>query len=309
MGLRQALLAAAAVSSLSACATVPRSTAPAANPWQAFVANYIEATFRASPPFAVSSGRHEFDGRLPDWSPAGLAREKQRLDNAIALATAFDPALLTPEQRFERQYLIAQARGSLFWLSVADQPHTNPAYYAGAIDPSVYVTVPYAPPAVRLAAYTRYLRAIPGAAKQIKANIRTPMPISFVDYSKNAFGGFAEYFPGDGLKAFAGVGTNGQQAELRTASLAAAQAMKGLASWAEAQRPRARANFALGSQRFQQMLYDTEMVDTPLAQLETIGRADLASNQALLRAACARWAAGKSIPDCVDKMNANKPSG
>ena len=85
--------------------------------------------------------------------------------------------------------------------------------------------------------------------------------------------------------------------------------MKELADWAEAQRPSAKGNFALGAQRFQQMLADTEMVTTPLAELEAIGRADLKSNQDQLRAACARWAAGMTIPACMDKMNANKPDG
>ena len=308
------LFAAAAVagsSLLSSCAPVNRPVAqvPASTAWQAFVANYIEATFRAQPPFAVTSGRHEFDGGLPDWTPAGLANEKQRLKSAIALASAFDPASLSNEERFERDYLIAQARGSLFWIDAADQPHTNPAYYAGSLDPSVYVTVPYAPPAVRLGSYITYLRAIPKATQHIRANIKTPMPISFVDYAKSAFNGYAEYFPSDGMRAFAGVGSKADQAALKKASLAAAAAMKSLASWAEAQRPRAKGNFALGAGRFQQMLYDTEMVSTPLAELEAIGRADLKSNRDLLREACGRWAPGKSLLACMDKMNANKPNG
>jgi len=315
MSIRKSFLfAAAAVAAsgtLASCAPVtrPAAQAPQTNAWQAFVANYIEQTFRAEPPFAVTAGRHEFDGGLPDWTPAGLANEKRRLKSAIALASAFNPAGLSKEEQFEREYLIAEARGSLFWIDAADQPHTNPAYYAGSLDPSVYVTVPYAPPVVRLGSYITYLRAIPNAAKQIRANIKTPMPISFVDYAKSAFGGYAEYFPGDGLKAFAGVGSRADQANLKNASLAAAAAMKGLANWAEAQRPRAKGNFALGAQRFQQMLYDTEMVTTPLAELEAIGRADLKSNQDQLRAACARWAAGMSMMRCMEKMNADKPKG
>jgi uncharacterized protein (DUF885 family) len=315
MSIRKSLfLAAAAVTisgSLASCAPVARPPAQASTStaWQAFVANYIEQSFRADPPFAVTSGRHEFDGGLPDWTPAGLAHEKQRLMRAISLASAFNPAGLTKEERFERDYLIAEARGSLFWIDAADQPHTNPAYYSGSLDPSVYVTVPYASPEVRLGSYVTYLRAIPKAAQQIRANIKTPMPISFVDYAKSAFGGYAEYFPGDGMQAFAGVGSSAHQAALKEASLAAAAAMKGLATWAEAQRPRAKGNFALGAQRFQQMLYDTEMVTTPLAELEAIGRADLKSNQDQLRAACTRWAPKRTMMACMDKMNANKPKG
>src|SRR5688572_30038132 len=33
---------------------------------------FLERTFQLDPYFAVYQGRHEFDGQLPDWSPAGL---------------------------------------------------------------------------------------------------------------------------------------------------------------------------------------------------------------------------------------------
>ena len=146
---------------------------------------------------------------------------------------AFGDDKLSKEERFERDYLVAQAAGQLFWHETADQPHINPAYYAGNLDPSTYVVVPYAPPEVRIKAYTKYLQAIPRAAEQIRANIKAPMPLSFVDYAKSAFGGYAEYYPGDGLAAFKGVGTAADQDALKTASTAAATAMKGLADWAE----------------------------------------------------------------------------
>ena len=39
----------------------------------------IEEYLKAQPAFAVYQGRHEFDGRLPDWSAEGLAAEVKRL--------------------------------------------------------------------------------------------------------------------------------------------------------------------------------------------------------------------------------------
>jgi hypothetical protein len=51
------------------------------------------------------------------------------------------------------------------------------------------------------------------------------------------------------------------------------------------------------------------MVTTPVDELEKIGRADLASNQKLLKEACARYAAGATIEGCMAKMNSDKPVG
>ena len=306
---------AAVALALSACKISPAGEAQgneqaARSPeWKAFVDDYIEQTFKAQPNFAATSGRHEFDGQLPDWSEAGIQAERQRLKTAISAAQAFGDDKLSKEERFERDYLVAQARGQLFWNETADQPHKNPAFYAGNLDPSTYVVVPYAPPEVRIKAYTKYLQSIPRVADQIKANIKGPMPISFVNYAKSAFGGYAEYYPSDGLAAFKGVGSATDQDALKAASTVAAQSMKGLADWAEAQRANAGTDFALGAAKFQQMIQDTEMVSTPLAELQKIGEADLKSNQDLLRAACNRWAPGMTVPDCMGKMNANKPEG
>ena len=54
------------------------------------------------------------------------------------------------------------------------------------------------------------------------------------------------------------------------------------------------------------MLYDTERVTTPIAELEAAGRADLARNQAALKDACAQFAPGATVPECIAKMNAQQ---
>ena len=52
----------------------PRAVAvePVAETWNEFVNLYIEEHLEAHPAWAVVQGRHEFDGRLPDWSRAGM---------------------------------------------------------------------------------------------------------------------------------------------------------------------------------------------------------------------------------------------
>jgi uncharacterized protein (DUF885 family) len=278
--------------------------------WSAFSQGFIDGYFRVSPAFAVGQGKHEYDGQLPDWSETGLANTAEFLRSSISAAQAFDPKSLSKTERFERDYLIARARGDLFWLETADQPHLNPAYYMGnGLDPSVYVTRPYASPETRLKAFIAYLKAVPRAARQIRANLKTPLPVSFIDYGKAGFGGFAEYYPTDGKAAFAAVRDPALQSELDSAAREAARAMKGLSDWLEAQRPSATQDFALGADKFAQMVRDTEMVDVPLADLEAIGRADLRRNQEALRSACARYTPGASLQACMDKMGANKPEG
>lgn len=289
----------------------PGSTA-AATPaeWKKFRAAFIEGWFKLDPANAVYQGRHDFDGQLPDWSDAGLKRQAAFLKSAIAQAKAFDARRLSAADRFERDYLVNVAEGKLFWLEDADQPHHNPAYYVGGgLDPNVYIARPYADAQTRMKAMIAFFRNVPDAATSIRANLKTPMPLSFINYGVAGFKGFAEFYAGDAKAAFADVKDAALQQQFAQAADAAAKSMQALADWLEGQRAAATQDFALGPQRFSRMLAATEGVSLPLDALEAAGRADLKRNQAALAHACGKFAPGATIEDCVAKMAANKPDG
>ena len=89
-------------------APAPADTTPAAKAdagWPAFVDSFIESRFKADPYFAVQAGRHEFDGKMPDWSRAALDADVAELREFQTDLARFDPAALTPPQRFEHEYL------------------------------------------------------------------------------------------------------------------------------------------------------------------------------------------------------------
>jgi hypothetical protein len=285
----------------------PPAAAPAAS-WAGFRDGFIEGWFRIDPAGAVYQGRHDFDGGLGDWSPAGLKAQGDFLRASIARAKGF--TALTGADAFERDYLITVAQGKLFWLEDADQPHRNPAWYINAgLDPNVYVARNYAPAPVRLKALTAFLQKVPAATANIRANLKAPMPLSYVNFGAAAFNGFADYYTGDAKAAFASVKDPALQAQFDTAAAVASRSMKALGAWLESQRATATQDFALGPDRFARMIRATEGVDTPLATLTAVGQADLKRNQAALAEACAKFAPGATIPACMAKMNANKPVG
>jgi uncharacterized protein (DUF885 family) len=312
------LLSLMAASLASCAAVVPADTAPPATVAQpapqapdfsAFRDAFLQRFFELDPYFAVYQGRHEFDGQLPDWSDEGLRRMQDFLRASIAEAQKFDSASLTTDQRFERDYLVKVAEGRLFWMEDADQPHNNPTYYIGdGLDPNVYIARNYADAPTRMRAFIAFAKRVPAAAAQIRANLKMPMPLSFIDHGKSGFSGFADYYVGDAKKAFASVEDPALQAEFDAAAGAASKSMRDLADWIESGRATATQDFALGPERFSRMILATEGVDTPLDQLESIGRSDLKRNQDALKAACARYAPGKTVPQCMAKMGANKPA-
>jgi hypothetical protein len=277
----------------------------AAGDWGQFRDAAIDGWFKMDPAFAVYQGKHEYDGQLPNWSDGGLKTRATFLHNMVTKAGAFKD--LTGDAAFERDYLIQVAKGQLFWMEDADQPHKNPAWYVGALDPNVYISREYAAPEVRIKAMTAFLKGVPIAAANIRANLKGPLPASFVTYGVNAFDGFAKFYPKDGVAAFAAVKDEGLQRDLKAAADDAGKAMAELRDWMKGQKAGATQDFAMGADRFSRMLLATEGVDTPLDQLEAVGKADLKRNQDALKAECAKYAPGKTIAECMAKMNLTKP--
>jgi hypothetical protein len=320
---RLALVLAAAALAPYGCAGPPDSTAPASSPsppaaeraatlpagsWDRFVEDFLESYFAAHPEFAVEQGRHEYDGQLPDWSAAGLRRLTEELQRAHQRAAAFAEEDLEPAERFERRYLLARIEGELFWLEEARWPHRNPLYYNGALSPSVYLTREYAPLAVRMTAYTRFARNFPGAIRQARENLETPLPRTYLETAQRFFAGLVTYLGDDVPAIFAGVPAAEVSEGFAEANAGAVRAAQEMAAWLSGQLASATDDFALGEERFLVMLRATERVDLPLSRLREVGERDLARNLAALEEACRTIAAGASLADCVAGVQEEKPT-
>ena len=295
----------------------PAASAPvAATPaWPALVDEFIESFFKAHPEVAASVGRHEFDGQLPDWSAEGIHAEVARLKAFRERVTGFPDASLEAAQRFEREYLLTRIDREIFWRDQADAPFRNPEFYLGmsdggdSLDPSTYVVRPYAAPEVRLHAFIKYAASVVKAAPEIRKNLRTPMPATYIKLGVAGFGGLAEFYRKNVPQAFAGVGDDKLQAELKAAIEPAAKALSDLADWLKSEEANATGPDVLGAERFAAMLHMTERVDVPLADLEAAGHADLARNLAALKDACDKFAPGTTIKRCTERVAAHKPRG
>jgi uncharacterized protein (DUF885 family) len=160
--------------------------------WGKFMAGFLDDYFKVNPTTGIYQGKHELDGQLPDWSPEGLKAQIDQRKKAIADAKAIDAAKMDDAQKFERDYLVAKMEGELFWMEDADQQHTNPSFYIGALDPNVYVARPYADAATRMKAFVKYANNVPKAAGQIKANLKLPLPATYLKLGQAAFNGFAD---------------------------------------------------------------------------------------------------------------------
>src|SRR3984957_6968745 len=285
----------------------PKGPSPASEGWKNTPPGFIQSYFAARPFFAAQSGRHEFDGQLPDLSNHGIRREIARLHDQRDQIAAVDPKTLQPRERFDRDYLLAVSDRELFWMEKAKFPFSNPAWYIQKIDPEMYLNRDYAPLEVRMKAYIKYARGIPKMANDIKANLQSPLPKTYVGLAISQFGGLADFYSKNVAATFASVSDPELQKQLTEADTAAAQAMDALKRTFEEYRKQANDKFALGPDLYAQMVSQTERVNLAVDQLEAAGRAALDRHSATLKAECDTYAPKATLAQCVAKVSAHKP--
>jgi hypothetical protein len=301
---------------LVGCGQGPQPSAPAQKPpsqasqqWSTIANGIIEDYLQAQPFFAAQSGRHEFDGQLPDLSSHGIKREIARLHDAHTQIAAVDPAPLEPRERFDREYLLSVIDKDLFWLEKVRYPFSNPYFYLTNLDPDMYLSRNYAPLDVRMKAYIKYARAIPKLVADMQENLKGPLPKTYVELGIADFGGFADFYTKNVAPIFAAVSDPELQKQLTDADTNAATAMTNLKNYLIGLRKTATDKFPLGKDLFAEMVKDTERVEIPVEQIEAAGRADLARNSQALKGECAVYLPKGSVAACIAKVSANKPKG
>ncbi len=277
-----------------------------ATPWANFVDSFMEQYFEYEPTSAVYAGGRGRDGQWPERIPDGINAHCVWLKGQREAAQRFEVDRLTETERFEREYFLGEIDGQLFWLEKAGWPSRNPMYYG--LSPDVYVSREYAPLNERLQAYITYAGNVPAALEQMRSNLQTPLPKTYVQLGRIIFGGLASFLAADIPAIFAAVDDQALLADFQAANAIAQQAFADADEWFQGLEAGATDDFALGAELFSEMLWTNERIDLSLEELEAIGRADLERNLAALDTACSEYAPGESITECIARVQAAKPA-
>ncbi|MYA31287.1 MAG: DUF885 domain-containing protein [Gammaproteobacteria bacterium] len=310
IGLIAALAAAAgAISGCGGEAPEEEPMAMAESGWGRFTGEFIEDLFAAEPTRAVWAGRHEFDGQLPDVSAQAIRERGDMLRQYVRRAQGEFPAeALDPEQDLERRHLLASIESMLFSVEVAEYHRRNPAWYAGRLSPSVYVSRDYASRDERLAALTAHLQKVPAYLEQMRGTLEPPFARPFVRTALVNFGGLASHFEDDVPGLFADVADEDLQAAFAEALAPAVQALREVETWLELRLEDASGDFALGEERYRELLWRRYRIDLDWKTLKGVAQADLARNLELLRTACKQVDPEITIAECAAMVRDDKPA-
>src|SRR5579863_1481239 len=105
--------------------------------------------FELQPTFAVALGRHEYDGRLPDYSTEATDRWAVAAQALLDRLTALDTTGWAPDRQVDHFLLRLVLEGAIFDLRDAQKLDRNPMTYLGVLSLSPYLGREYAPAATR----------------------------------------------------------------------------------------------------------------------------------------------------------------
>ena len=238
-----------------------------------------ERLFEFQPTVAVGLGRHEYDGRLPDYSVEATTKWSAQAQALVQRLSAIDVDALSADRKVDHFLLRLVLEGSLFDLRDAQRLEHNPMTYLSALSLTPYLVRAYAPAPQRVEAIVRALEGVPGILAQGRQRLAGPLPRSFVELAIAIGTGLPSHFR-DAETFAAGAGATADVTGPRERAEAALAAFVG---WLrDTELPRSNREFALGPERYQRLLFVREGIEAPAENLERAGTADLARNRARL---------------------------
>ena len=264
-------------------------------------------------------GRHEYDGRLPDFSSGRLARRTEELHRSLGQLSALpetDGAAADGDIRMERlsrRLLEMFLRRELFSLEEMRTLHNNPQRQVGYIGVGSYVQRDYAALPERLRSATAILRDVPDFLATVDNLTDPELGEPVRDMAVEAYRGMASFYR-TGLAAASSecvAIAPDVAAEFDAARETAAVAVTEFSQ--RLQDRRTRPEFAIGRDLYSRMLQVGEGVDAPLLDVLSIGQANLEQNLRRLDEAAPRFlsqigAPGKSVREAVAQVAANHPA-
>lgn len=290
----------------SADAATASSPAPRSGDWSRARAGALQTIRDLDPLGSVSLGLHDYDGKVRDVSPDGLAAAESAMVAALAELDAVDPRSLSAIERVELDSLRVRLDGDLFELQVRRSRWRNPMVYVNDVELTPYVSRDYQPVDARAQAVIAVAKASVAHFEHAKGNLEAELPAPFVDTALLQTRGTIAFVRDDVPKALAGL-DEARAKELGEALATMQGALEGYEAYLVERQASANADFRLGEATFLEMLRRTQGIDMSLDELHAMAHADLERNWALAIEAARQIDPNKDIEAVMAEVAADKP--
>ena len=241
---------------------------------------YIRGYLAARPLHATALGFHEYDGRINEHTRLAIDAELARLRRFDDRLAKFDLTKLGPRAAIDLRLLQASVKKELFLIQDLSIYDHNPMTYARAIDVGVYAKRKYAPIEDRVRSIVVVENQAPNLVIAAKTNLADVLPKPFVELAIQNARGAAEFLKKDLVESLADLKDETLRATFLLSNRRAATALTEYAAWLEKEKlPKAIADFAIGEEKYQRFLAETELVNVPPAKLLELALGELKKEQ------------------------------
>src|SRR5579863_4000643 len=244
---------------------------------------FDDVYFKFNPTIGTSSGFHQYDALLEDYSKAAVDAQIRSLHGAEKEFSALpaDP---------DRDLILNYIRATLLDLEQVRTWEKNPDIYSSGVTNSIFVIMSrtFAPPGARLQSVIARERQFPAVFEAARANLKNP-PRIYTEIAIEQLPGIVSFFQSDVPEAFKQVKDAKLLGEFKRSNELAMDILKQYQAFLEKDLlARSGGDFRLGADLYRKKLLYEEMVDVPLEKLLTIGMADLHRNQQAFKETAAK---------------------
>ena len=270
---------------------------------------FIKGYFAARPLLGTAMGLHEYDGKITDYSRLALDAELSRLKRFEDRLQKFELSKLSQRQSIDLRILQAGIRREIFQREAMSIYERDPMVYARAADVNIYIKRNFAPLDDRVHSIVAIESQIPNILIAARTNLEPVLPKPYVELAIQIAKGSADFLRKNLVEAVAELRDERIRTEFLEANRKAAAALTEYAAWLERDRlPKATADFALGEEKFQRLLKETELVDLAPQKVLEIGLTQLRKEQKAFAEAAKRIDSNKSPAEVFKQMQSEHPT-
>lgn len=234
------------------------------------------------PSWARYAGLHQYDGKLADYSKAGIARRLAAMKKAKAKLASFDAGELSEDEALDKAILENHLDYEIFDLDERQRPQTDPRFYTELFDVSGYINFDYAPLKERATSLLKHEESALAQTQHVLANLDAVQSKPGVETAIKAYRGYATYLRGDVKAVMATVGDAALEKRFLAVNEDLAGRADGIAAGLEKKfLPKANLNkHVLGVERYKRFVMAQEgMASLDLAAFKRQAEADLKRNK------------------------------
>ncbi|PYL86730.1 MAG: hypothetical protein DMF17_05400, partial [Verrucomicrobia bacterium] len=277
--------------------------------YEAVAEEYIHGYLAAHPLQGTALGFHEYDGKIGDYSRLALDAELSRLRRFDDRLKKIDGGKLSQRQSIDLRILQAAIKKELFQMQEMSVFERNPMTYARAADVNVYIKRNFAPLEDRAHSIAAIESQVPNIIIAAKTNLNDVLPKPYVELAIKIAKGSSDFLKKNLVAAVAELKDERIRAEFQDSNRRAAVALADYGAWLEREKlPKASPDFALGEEKYQRLLAETELVDLPPAKILEIGMAELKKEQQAFAEAARKIDPGKSAREVFKQIQSEHPT-